>query len=252
MTLLEAIALLAAGMCAGTINAVIGSGTLVTFPMLLAVGYPPVVANVTNGLGLVPGSATAVHGYRRELRGHWDHALRLAAMSAVGAVAGAILLLTLPAEAFRLVVPFLITGALVLVVLQPRIRARVVARRAERGPTHRPSRRLRTAIGVTGVYGGYFGAAQGVLLFALLGTSLPDDLQRVNALRNLLAGTANGVSALVFVVFADVAFEAAAVIAVGAAAGGVLGARIGRRLSPTALRIIVVIVGLAAIAQVLL
>lgn len=248
MTVLEAIAVLCAGLTAGTINAVIGSGTLVTFPVLLAVGYPPVVANVTNGLGLVPGSVTAVHGYRRELRGHWRHAFGLVACSAVGAVVGAVLLLALPAEWFRFVVPALIAGALVLVVLQPRISAWVLARR----PDVATGRGLRGAIGLTGVYGGYFGAGQGIMLFALLGTALPDDLQRVNALRNLLAGTANGVSAAIFIVAADVAYGAAGLIAVGAAAGGVLGARIGRRLSPRALRGLVVVVGVVAIALVLL
>lgn len=250
MSVLEAIAVLLAGLTAGTINAVIGSGTLVTFPVLLAVGYPPVVANVSNGLGLVPGSFAAVHGYRAELRGHWRPALTLVARSAAGAVLGAVLLLELPAAWFRTIVPVLIAGALVLVVLQPRVSAWVASRRPHGAPEH--GRALRTGVGVTGVYGGYFGAGQGILLFALLGTALPDDLQRVNALRNLLAGTANGVSALVFVLVADVAYGAAALIAVGAVFGGVLGARIGRRLSPRTLRMVVVVVGIAAILQLVL
>jgi len=247
MSVLDVIAVLLAGLAAGTINAVIGSGTLVTFPVLLAVGYAPVVANVTNGLGLVPGSVAAVHGYRRELDGHWRPALVLAGGSACGAIAGAVLLLELPADWFRTIVPVLIAAALVLVVFQPRVSAWVVARRPAGAPAH--SRGLRAGTTLTGVYGGYFGAGQGILLFALLGTALPDDLQRVNALRNLLAGTANGVSAVVFVLVADVAFGAAAVIAVGATLGGVLGARIGRRLEPRTLRILVVVVGVAAILQ---
>lgn len=251
MTLLQALAVLAAGFWAGTINAVVGSGTLVTFPVLLAVGYPPVTANVTNSLGLVPGSVAALHGYRAELRGYWRRALGLAAGSAVGAIVGAILLLELPDEAFGKIVPVLIAGALVLVVLQPKISARVQARHDGR-EDRPPVAAVRAGVGLTGVYGGYFGAGQGILLFALLGSALRENLQRVNALRNLFAGTANAVSALVFVLVADVAYDAALLIAVGAAAGGVLGARLGRRLSPGALRGVVVVVGLAAIAQLVL
>jgi uncharacterized protein len=255
MTVLEAIAILAAGLTAGTINAVIGSGTLVTFPVLLAVGYPPVVANTTNGLGLVPGSFTAAYGYRRELAGNWRSALLLASCSAVGAVAGAILLLELPADLFEVIVPVLIAGALLLVVFQPRVAAWVAARREARATTDTHAENttgLRTGIGLTGVYGGYFGAGQGILLFALLGTALPDDMARLQGLRNLLAGTANGVAALVFVLVADISYEAAGLIAVGAATGGVLGARVGRRLSPTTLRLLVVVVGIAAILQLVL
>jgi len=247
LSLLETIAVLLAGLVAGTINAVAGSGTLVTFPALLAVGLPPVTANVSNGLGLVPGSFAAVHQYRHELRGRWREALGLARFSAVGAVLGAILLLVLPAEWFRYVAPVLIAAALVLIVAQPRLSAWVAARRAAGLAGNRHG--LPLGIGLTGIYGGYFGAGQGIVLFAMLGTALPDDLQRVNALRNLYAGTANAVSALVFVLIADVDFRAAGLIALGAVAGGVLGARIGQRLSPGALRAVVVVVGLAAIAQ---
>ncbi len=241
------IVVLLAGLVAGTINAVAGSGTLVTFPALLAVGLPPVTANVSNGLGLVPGSFAAVHQYRHELRGRWREALGLARFSAVGAVLGAILLLALPAEWFRYVAPVLIAAALALILVQPRLSAWVAARRAEGLAGNRHG--LPLGIGLTGIYGGYFGAGQGIVLFAMLGTALPDNLQRVNALRNLYAGTANAVSALVFVLIADVDFRAAGLIALGAVAGGVLGARIGQRLSPGALRAVVVVVGLAAIAQ---
>ncbi|PTL58367.1 sulfite exporter TauE/SafE family protein [Paraconexibacter algicola] len=254
MTILEAIAILAAGLAAGTINAVIGSGTLVTFPVLLAVGYPPVVANTTNGLGLVPGSFTAAWGYRRELAENRRSALLLASCSAAGSVIGAILLLELPEDLFAVVVPVLIAGALVLVVFQPRVAAWVARRREGRaaGGHAEGTAGLRAGIGATGVYGGYFGAGQGILLFALLGTALPDDMARLQGLRNLLAGTANGVAALVFVLVADVSFGAAALIAVGAATGGVIGARIGRRLAPGTLRALVVVVGLAAILQLVL
>ncbi|MBA2347489.1 MAG: sulfite exporter TauE/SafE family protein [Solirubrobacterales bacterium] len=250
MTTLEAIYVLAAGLAAGTINGVIGSGTLITFPVLLSLGYAPVVANVTNTVGLVPGSVAAVYGYRKRLRGHWRWALGFAAFSAMGALVGSILLLELPASVFRVIVPVLIAVALVLVAFQPRISRAILERRSAAGTTP-DGRALRGGVGLTGVYGGYFGAAQGVLLFALLGTALPEDLQRVNALRNLLAGTANGTAAIVFLLVADVQPLAALLIAVGATAGGLLGARIGQRLSPTALRAAVVVVGLVAIVQVL-
>jgi uncharacterized membrane protein YfcA len=243
----EAILVLVAGMAAGTINAVIGSGTLLTFPILLAVGYPPVIANVSNNIGLVPGSMTAVYSYREELRGRRGKIMRYASATAAGALAGSLLLLALPESAFKVIVPVLIAGALVLVVLQPRISAAVVARREKVEPHGGPL--LRLGIFLTGIYGGYFGAGQGILLFAMLGTALPDDLQQANALRNLLAGTANGVAAVVFIAVADVAWEPAVLLALGAAGGGVIGARVGRRLSATAMRAVVVVVGLTAIAR---
>jgi hypothetical protein len=164
---------------------------------------------------------------------------------------GSVLLLSLPESAFEVVVPVLIAGALVLVAFQPRISAWVQARRRP-GRPRGGGQLLRGGIFATGVYGGYFGAAQGILLFALLGTALPDDLQHANALRNLLAGTANGVAAVVFVFAADVAWWAALLLAIGAATGGVVGARVGRRLSPAALRGVVVAVGLSAIARLVL
>lgn len=246
---LEAILVLAAGLAAGTINAIIGSGTLITFPVLLAAGFPPVVANQTSTLGLVPGSVAAVIGSRGDLAGHGRRTARYAACSLVGTATGAALLLSLPGEAFETVVPVLIAGALILIVLQPRLARAVAARRrpgaAELGPV------ALVAIAGAGVYGGYFGAAQGIMLFAVLATALPDDLARVNVTRNLLAATVNAVSALIFVVVGDPDYGAAALIAVGATAGGVLGARVGRRLAPRTLRVVIVLVGLAAIVQLL-
>lgn len=247
--LVDAALVLLAGFAAGTINAVIGSGTLITFPVLVAVGYPPVVANQTSTLGLVPGSFAAAAGFRRELAGHGRRTARYAVCSVLGSAAGAALLLLLPAEAFETVVPVLIAGALVLVVLQPRIARGVAARRrpgaAELGPV------ALAALTAAGVYGGYFGAGQGIMLFAVLATALPDDLQRVSGTRNLLAGIVNAVSALIFLAVGGPAYGAAALIAVGATVGGVLGASVGRRLAPRALRAVVVVVGVAAIVQVL-
>ncbi len=246
MSLPEILAVVAAGLAAGAINTVVGSGTLVTFPVLLAVGYPPVVANVSNSIGLVPGSVSGAWGYRRELAGQRARVLRLGLMSALGGIGGAIALLALPAEAFRAIVPAFILVALVLVIVQPRLSAALEARRA---PGHVEGHGVRAGVFAAGVYGGYFGAAQGILLLALLGTALPEPLQRVNALKNVLAGIVNAVSGLVFVLVADVAWEAAACVAVGAIVGGQIGARYGRRLAPGVLRVLIVVVGVAAIGQ---
>jgi len=237
-------------MAAGTINTVVGSGTLITFPVLLAFGYSPVTANVTNTLGLVPGSAAGAYGYREELRGQWHRTGRLACASVSGAIVGAVLLLSLPASAFKAIVPAFIGVALVLVVLQPRLSAWL----AERGaaPTPHAGWVVMTGVFATGIYGGYFGAAQGILLLAILGIGLPETLQRINAVKNVLAGLVNLVAAIVFVFVAHIAWDAAALIAVGSACGGVVGARVGRRLSPAVLRGVIVVVGLSAILQLVL
>jgi len=244
---LEALAVLVAGVGAGMVNAVVGSGTLITFPVLLAVGYPPLLANVSNNVGLVLGSISAAFGYRRELVGQWERTLRLACASVAGALVGAVALLLLPAEAFRAIVPVFIAVALVLVVIQPRLAARLAARGRE--PGLRGRRTTTAAVGLTGVYGGYFGAAQGILLVALLGIALPEPLQRVNAVKNVLAAAANGTAAVVFVLVANVSWGAAALIAVGSSMGALAGARYGRRLSPAVLRALVVVVGLVAMGQ---
>jgi len=247
MTVPEAIAIAAAGFGAGTVNTVVGSGTLITFPVLLAFGYAPVQANVSNTVGLVPGGLAGTHGYRAELEGQRRRSLLLGTMSFVGALIGAALLLTLPASAFKAIVPFFIASALVLIVLQPWLSRRLEARRR----THRPHGGPWTAAALfaTGVYGGYFGAGQGILLLAILGLALTDSLQRVNALKNVLATVTNLVAAVVFVFAADIAWDVALLIAVGAVAGGVLGAQLGRRLPPAAFRAVIVVVGIAAIVK---
>ena len=248
MTLLEVVAVLVAGVWAGAINTIVGSGTLVTFPVLLAVGYPPVVANVSNGIGLVPGSAAGAWGYRRELAGQRDRALKLGTGSLLGATAGAVLLLELPAEAFEAIVPAFIVLALLGILFQRRLQA-LIAGRAQRGEHGGFVTWL--GVFVSGIYGGYFGAAQGILLLSVLGLTLREELQRLNALKNVLAGLANLVSGVVFVLVADVAWEAVACVAAGAALGGVLGARYGRRLPADALRAVIVAVGIAAIVLLL-
>jgi hypothetical protein len=246
VTVLEALAVLVAGVAAGAINTVVGSGTLITFPVLLAVGFPPVTANVSNAIGLVLGSVSGAIGYRRELQGQRATAIRLGAASTAGAVLGAVLLLVLPSSAFESIVPGFVALALVLVVAQPWISRRLEAR-GER-PRHGGAPAIAVA-GVTGVYGGYFGAAQGIILIGALGSLLPDDLHRVNALKNVLAGAANLAAGLVFVFAAHVAWDVVGLLAVGSVAGAQLAARYGRRLSPTALRGLIVVVGLTAIVQ---
>ncbi len=243
MTWLEALALVVAGLGAGTVNAVIGSGGLLTFSTLVAFGYPPVVANVTSNLGIVFGSVTGVYGYRRELVGQRSRVRILSVASLSGGLLGAVLLLRLPSAVFDAVVPVLILVACVLMVLQPRLSAWVASRRVDGA---RDVGVAPLAIGfATGIYGGYFGAAQGVILLAMLAVFVPDDLRRSNALKNVLAGSVNAIAAVVFVLFADVAWRAAGCIAVGAVAGGAIGASVGRRIPPTALRVLVVVLGTA-------
>jgi uncharacterized membrane protein YfcA len=249
VTLWEAIAVFVAGIGAGTINAVVGSGTLITFPTLLWIGYDPVTANVSNCVGLVPGSVAGSIGYRRELAGQRGRVLRLGAVALVGGTVGAIALLVLPESAFEAIVPVMIAIALVLVVFQPRLSRWLGAHRAAHG--HREGPVTHAAVLATGIYGGYFGAAQGILLLAGLGLTLPDDIQRINALKNVLAALVNGVAGVVFVAVADIAWGAVAVIAVGSVIGGTLGARYGRRLSPGVLRGLIVVIGVLAIARVL-
>jgi hypothetical protein len=224
----EVVAIVCAGVAAGTINTVVGSGTLITFPVLLAFGYAPVTANVSNTVGLVPGSVSGAYGYRREL-------------------AGAVLLLVLPSSAFKAIVPVFIAAALVATLLQPRIN-RALARRAP-GREQRGGVLTPLAIYITGVYGGYFGAAQGILLLAILGIALAQDLHRSNALKNVLAGLVNGVAGLYFIFAADVRWLPAALIAGGSIVGAQLGARYGRRLPAGALRALIVAVGIYAIVQ---
>lgn len=250
MNELEIVLVIVAGFAAGTINAVIGSGTLITFPLLLALGYPPVTANVSNNLGLVPGAASSVVAYREVLRGEEGRLARFAPATALGSVLGAVLLLTLPPGSFKAIVPVLIAFALVLVVFQPRIAAYLTARREEHRPHGGPMVRL--GIFGVGIYGGYFGGGQGIVLFALLANSLPGSLLSLNAIRAALAGVANGVAAIVFVFAADVAWLPVLLIAAGSTAGGVLGAGIGKRLPDPVLRAVIVAVGLAAIAQLVL
>jgi uncharacterized membrane protein YfcA len=251
VTPLEIVAVLLAGTAAGTINTVVGSGTLITFPTLLALGMPPVLANVSNNVGLVPGAISGAIGYRRELGGQKQRLIRLGSASVLGSVAGAAALLLLPEAAFDAVVPVLIGLGCVLVLLQPRI-SRAVAARAEATGKQRPEHGalwVWVLVLLCGVYGGYFGAAQGVLLMAVLGVGLNQTMQRNNAAKNVLASLNNGVAAVVFIAVTEVDWVIAGLIAVGSTIGGQIGATVGRRLPPVVLRLVIVTVGTVAITM---
>ena len=260
MGVAEMLAVLLAGAGAGAINAVVGSGTLITFPILLSLGFPPVIATMSNAIGLVPGSVSGTWGYRRELTGQRRRVLRLVPASLLGAITGAWLLLHLPAETFEAVVPVLLVLALMLVVTQTRIQ-RALARSRERDVRGEPKSGWRSgrevatffATYLIGCYGGYFAAAQGVLLVGALGALIPETLQRLNALKNLLALVVNTVAASTYAIVAydRISWTAAGLIAAGSLVGGFVGAGVGRRLPTTVLRGAIVVLGIVGIWRIL-
>ncbi|MFC9948121.1 sulfite exporter TauE/SafE family protein [Streptomyces pratensis] len=254
LSIWEILAVFAAGVGAGTINTIVGSGTLITFPVLLATGLPPVTATVSNALGLIPGSISGAIGYREELKGQRRRILKLSVGALIGGLTGATLLLALPSTAFEMIVPVLVALALVLVILQPRISRAVQRRRDRSGTAARPDGGplLFTGLTLASVYGGYFTAAQGIIYLSLMGMLLDDTMQRLNAVKNVLAAVVNSVAALFFLFVADFDWTAVLLIAVGSALGGQIGAKVGRRLSPRFLRALIVVVGTAAIVQLLL
>lgn len=249
MTPFEAIAIVAAGFAAGTINTIVGSGSLITFPTLLFFGFPPIVANVSNTVGLVPGALSGVLGYRRELPPPDRGFVILVVAAIAGGITGAILLLALPSTTFEVVVPFLILIASGLMAVQPYLSKALAARRGQgRG-------RVGVLVGsiyATAIYGGYFGAAQGVLFISLLSIFQPGNLQRSNALKNVLALCTNAVAAVVFIGVAPVDLTAALLIAVGSIVGGQVGAFAARRMRPGLLRWVVVTVGVVVAVKLLL
>jgi uncharacterized membrane protein YfcA len=257
--LLSHIVLIAlAGFAAGAINALVGSGTLITFPTLVALGYPPVTSTMSNAVGLVAGSVSGTWGYRAELSGQWDRLRWQLPASLVGAVLGAFLLLHLPPTVFARVVPVLLVLALVLVVIGPWIQswARRRAEEAGRSPEHiTPVRMAVLVLGTfgIGVYGGYFTAAQGILLVGVMGALLPESVQRMNAAKNLLTLVVNVVAAMSYTLVAHdrISWPVAGIIAAGSLVGGLVGARYGRRLSPNALRSTIVVVGLIGLYRLL-
>ena len=251
MSIWEALAVFAAGIGAGSINTIVGSGTLITFPVLLATGLPPITANVSNALGLVPGSISGAIGYRHELRGQTRRVLRLGGTALLGGLAGAILLLALPSSSFDAIVPVLVGVALVLVLFQPRLAAVIRRRREARGTEAHPegSVALLAGLFLASMYGGYFGAAQGVLYLSLMGLLLHDTLQRINAVKNILGAVVNGIAAVFFLFVAEFDWTAVLLIAAGSTIGGQIGAKVGRRLKPAVLRGVIIAVGIVAILQ---
>jgi uncharacterized protein len=257
MTVFEMLAVAAAGLAAGAINAVVGSGTLVTFPVLLGVGLPPVTATISNSLGLVPGNLAGSFGYRRELAGQRGLLLRLLPASILGALTGAFLLLHLPASSFEAIVPVLVGLAVVLVAVQPLVQRALARRRSVDAPPSRIGRGRLAALFAgayaTGSYGGYFAASQGVLQIGVFGLLLHESLQRLNAIKNVLTLAVNAVAAGAYVVVATdrVDWRAAGLVAAGSLLGGYVGARFGRRLPPAVLRTAIVALGCVAIAVLL-
>jgi len=240
-----------AGFAAGAINALVGSGTLVTFPTLVALGYPPVTATMSNAIGLVAGSVSGTWGYRAELGGQWDRLRWQIPASLTGAALGAFLLLHLPARVFGRIVPWLLVLALVLVVIGPRLQSWAFQRAEQAGrPAGHitPARMVVLVLGTfaVGVYGGYFTAAQGILLVGMMGALLPESVQRMNAAKNLMTLVVNVVAAVGYtlVAYHRVSWPVAGLIAAGSLVGGFVGARYGRRLSGNALRGTIVVVGL--------
>jgi uncharacterized membrane protein YfcA len=247
VTPIEAAVILAAGLAAGTINAIVGSGSLITFPTLIAFGYAPFDANVSNTVGLVPGAVSGSIGYRRELVGQRARAIRLGITAGAGGLTGALLLRAFPG-AFEAIVPFLIGIALLLVVVGPRLSRTLAAHR--HAEAHR-SWPLTVTLYASAIYGGYFGAGQGIVMIALLTIFLPDDIQRLNGLKNVLAVIVNGVAAILFALVAPVHWDVALLIAAGSIVGGQIGAHFGRRLPAPLLRTAIVCVGLVAEARLL-
>lgn len=255
MSILEAFAVFLAGAGAGFINAIVGAGTLITFSTLLAFGVPPVVANASNNVGLAPGSLSAAWGYRRELSGQRHRVWLLASASLLGAIIGAVLLLALPSEAFNAIVPALILLGVVLVIAQKPL-SRWVSRHHPQGdesgnPVGTPGW-VWIGVFLCGIYGGYFGAAQGVLLMANMGIAISESMQRLNAVKNVLATVANTVAGVIFVVLAPVDWRIAGLIAVGSVIGAQIGAQFGRRLPEVVYRTFIVVVGLTALVVFLL
>jgi uncharacterized protein len=245
----EIVLIALAGVWAGTINTVVGSGTLVTFPVLVALGYPPVTATTSNAIGLITGTITGAYGYRAELRGHGRRLVRYGIASLFGAIGGTVLLLSLPADAFETIVPVLVGLAVLLVAVQPLVTRRLRSR--ETPPSGRPWV-LYPLIFAVGVYGGYFTAAQGIMLVGVMGLLLTDPLQRLNAFKNALAAVVNVVAGAIYAVVAPIDWWVVLILAVSSTVGGLLGARVGRRLSPLVLRVVIVVIGVAAIVDLVL
>ncbi len=259
----QALIVLLAGFWAGTINSVVGSGTLVTFPVLVSVGFPPVTAQMSNAIGLIAAGFSGTWGYRRELREASAIAKKLTGASLVGGIIGATLLMELPATVFDYAAPILIVFAVLFVVFQPRLNAWVRRRRQADGdepisaeisplPSGKVTPALFLLVFLTGIYGGYFVAAQGVLLMGILGVFMTTGtLVHANAIKTWLSLAVNLIAATGYLLFAfeRIDWTAVLLIAVSSLVGGSLGARIGRRIQPTLLRAVIVVVGLVGLVN---
>ena len=241
MSAWDAVLLVVAGFLAGAVNAVAGGGSLLSFPALLAAGYPAVTANVTNTVALWPGYASGAAGFRPEREGQWPRLRALSVPAVLGAGAGVVLLLALPSEAFEGAVPWCVLFASVLLAAQPRVSA-WVRRKAEEGEDHRPLS-LYAAVFLAAVYGAYFGGGLGVVLMAVLGVYLADHLHRIIGFKNAFSFLINTVALVAFVVFAPVSWTAFAVVAPASLAGGFTGAKVARLVPAAALRAGIVVVG---------
>lgn len=245
----EYVLVLVAGVGSGVLISTVGFASLLSFPVLLAVGLPPVVANVSNTIGLTPAGLSGSFGYRRELRAHPLVTAVVLATCAGGAVLGVLALLALPPGVFAAVVPYLILVTCLLVGVQPVVSKFV--RRARETGRPRLSPLTTVACCVVGVYGGYFGGGSGVMMMAVLGFGADLDIRVVNALKTLSVAAGNVVASAIFVVVADVDWLAAGLLAAGSAGGGYAGALIGRRLPATLLRVLIVVGGVVAAATML-
>lgn len=257
LTLAKSALIVVAGGAAGFLNSIVGSGTLISFPTLVGLGFAERAANIANGTGLVPGSLSAVAAQRPELAGQRNRLLRLVPASLLGGMTGAILLLTLPGSVFEKVVPFLILFGVGLVLVGPTIQSRLRERNSASTVTESGTESDRVgplvlfAVFLTGIYGGYFGAAQGIILMGILGLGIRDVLPRLNATKNVLAGTVNAIAAVVFVIKGDVLWSVVGLVALGSVVGGVVGARVGRKIPPNALRGAIVVIGVVAATRLL-
>lgn len=228
-----------AGLGAGIINTAVGSGSLITYPILVLVGLPPVTANITNTVGLAPGAVAGAWAYRHELVKQKSTILRLLPVAVVGAAIGAALLFVLPSKAFQFAVPVLILISAALVAFQP-----AIARRLGNRAGHTLWGSLTASVLAASIYGGYFSAAQGVILLGVLGIFLSSGLQQQNALKNLLQATVNVVAAIFFIIAGGTNWLFAGCVAVGALCGAPIGARLARRLPATVFRVAIVVFGI--------
>ena len=235
-----------AGFCAGVLTSSVGVASLASFPLLLALGIPPVVANASNTVGLAPAALSGSWGYREELREEPRLAWMIILTSAIGSIGGAALLLAVDPGVFERLVPWLILFTCLLVGIQPRL-TKWLRRRSPDGQARTAAGPGTTAMSVvTGIYAGYFGAGSGVMMVAVLGFGLDLDLRVVNGLKTLAVGAADVVATLIFVFVADLDWSVVALLALGSVCGGHVGSRIGRLISPTLLRTLIVVAGIVA------